>query len=141
MNIILLIIVLLLFVRLAFHIMAINSKPTDANSQKDFYQPFFDFIIKTYNIGNFEAQIAINKSINNLICLEYTGDSSIVDKFFSNSTCKKYIAKMLSIYRKELIKEGKFEINAVFRLLLDKNADPLGIICCGKTSCDYWPLK
>lgn len=141
MNILFWLVVGFVLIRIILHIYATQSKPVNANSQIEFYKPFFDFVIQKYHINDFTAQIVINKSFNSLMCLEYTGDSSVVNKFISNRLYKQFVLKMLKIYVNKLTKDKKLNINTVFRLILNKKAEPIGIICCNDNFFDYLPLK
>lgn len=109
-----------------------------------FYEPFFKFITTQYNLPYFDTQLVINTPpfpFYSLICMEYTGNKELVNKFLSNLLLKKYVLKMLKIYKKDLVNRNKFEINMVFRLLLDNNAEPIGIVACFNSSTDYFPLS
>ena len=141
MNILFWLVVGFVLIRIVLYIYATKSKPANVNSQIEFYKPFFDFVVQKYHIKDFTAQIVINKSFNSLICLEYTGDSSVVNKFISNRLYRQFALKMLKIYVKKLAKDKKLNINTVFRLILNKEAEPIGIICCNDQFFDYLSLK
>ena len=113
------------------------------NDVGSFYTPFFKLIKEKYNLPYFDTQIVINTSpfpFYNLICMEYTGNTNLVNKFINDRLHKNYVLKMLKIYKKDLIEQNKLEMNTVFRLLLNENAEPMGIVACFNTSVDYFRL-
>ena len=136
---------LIFLIKILFHFYCTKNTPVNVTDQaENLLKPFFDFAMKTYNIKDFKAQIVINKeplSLKNLLCLEYSGDSNVVNKFISNDLAKTYVLKMLKLFIKSLIQSKQFENNTVFRLLLDETADPIGILSCSIKHCNYWPLK